>query len=221
MFTGSYSYRSMARMVFRPASVVKLFMALFRESLGVLSRNGSTGAKRLHIGSSKVLILGSGFGGTYALRYLVPHLNRNENVETTMVSDENFFLFSPLLHEVAMGGIETRHIAYPIRRLHWRDRFNFVQAVVERIDLSGHKVSTTAGILEFDYLVLALGSVTDMSQLDSAGEKSEHTRGPGTAEATTYLCCLRSRLYWYPIGDSTEGLNLQKLGWILPGNRSR
>ena len=57
------------------------------------------------MGGRKVLILGSGFGGTYTLRNLVPSLNLNENIETTMVSDENFFLFSPLLHEVATGRI--------------------------------------------------------------------------------------------------------------------
>lgn len=119
------------------------------------------------MGGKKILLLGSGFGGTYTLRHLVRSLNRNENVETTMVSDENFFLFSPLLHEVAMGSIETRHIAYPIRRLHWRDRFNFVQANVDRIDLGNHKVITSVGTLDFDYLVMALGSVTDMSGLPS------------------------------------------------------
>jgi NADH dehydrogenase len=87
-----------------------------------------------------------------------------------MVSDENFFLFSPLLHEVAMGRIETRHIAYPIRRLHWRDRFNFVQANVQKIDLAQRRIITTRGIFEFDYLVLALGSVADTSELDQIRE---------------------------------------------------
>ena len=67
-----------------------------------------------------------------------------------MVSDENFFLFSPLLHEVAMGRIETRHIAYPVRILQWRDRFNFVQASVEKIEFRGHKVVTTVGTLDYD-----------------------------------------------------------------------
>lgn len=167
MFTGSYSYKSIARMAFGPASLAKLLRLLFTESLSGLFHKGVAYPRKLHVGGRKVLILGSGFGGTYALRHLVPSLNRNENVETTMVSDENFFLFSPLLHEVAMGRIETRHIAYPIRRLHWRDRFNFVQASVEKIDLSGHKVITTMGTLDFDYLVLALGSVTDTSGLDS------------------------------------------------------
>ena len=125
--------------------------------------------RKLHVGARKVLILGSGFAGTYVLRNLVPSLNRNENVETTMVSDENFFLFSPLLHEVAMGRIETRHIAYPIRRLHWRDRFNFLQGTVQTIDLNQHKVITTAGPLEYDYLVLALGGAPDLSELPALG----------------------------------------------------
>ncbi len=167
MFTGSYSYRSIAGMVLSPASLARFFAASCRESWRSLLHRGVTSPRKLYIGGRKVLILGSGFGGTYALRSLVPSLNRNENVETTMVSDENFFLFSPLLHEVAMGRIETRHIAYPIRRLHWRDRFNFIQASVEKIDLSARKVITSGGTLDFDYLILALGSVTDIAQLDS------------------------------------------------------
>jgi NADH dehydrogenase len=167
MFTGSYSYTSMARMALGPASLVKLFVAFSKESLRGLFHKRVAYPKRLHVGGKKVLILGSGFGGTYTLRHLVRSLNRNENIETTMVSNENFFLFSPLLHEVAMGGVETRHIAYPIRRLHWRDRFNFVQASVEKIDLGAHKVTTNVGTLDFDYLVLALGSLTDMSELSS------------------------------------------------------
>ncbi len=155
-------------MILRPASLANLLVALLRESLKGVSYRGAASPDRLHVGGRKVLILGSGFGGTYVLRHLVPELNLNENIETTMVSDENFFLFSPLLHEVATGRIESRHIAYPIRRLHWRDRFNFIQASVENIDLSGHKVMTTMGPLNFDYLVLALGSVTDIPRSDPA-----------------------------------------------------
>jgi NADH:ubiquinone reductase (H+-translocating) len=164
MFTGGYSYRSIARMTCNPAALYRLLPALLRELVrSPFSRNAQP--RKLHIGARKVLILGSGFAGTYVLRHLVPSLNRNENVETTMVSDENFFLFSPLLHEVAMGRIETRHIAYPIRRLHWRDRFNFLQGVVQRIDMDNRKVITTVGSLEYDYLVLALGSAPNLPDL--------------------------------------------------------
>jgi NADH:ubiquinone reductase (H+-translocating) len=168
MFTGSYSYRSIARMTLNPTALFRLFLALLQEiAKSPFSR--SPEPRKLHVGARKVLILGGGFVGTYVLRRLVPSLNRNENVETTMVSDENFFLFAPLLHEVAMGRIETRHIAYPIRRLHWRDRFRFLQGTVQKIDLNQRKVITTAGTLEYDYLVLALGSVPDLSELTATG----------------------------------------------------
>lgn len=169
MLTGSYSYSEIVRMTLRPAALGAFSLSLLRETMK--GRFGKVKAveRRLRIGSQKVLILGSGFGGTYALRHLVRSLNRSENIETSMVSNENFFLFTPLLHEVAMGGVETRHIAYPIRRLQWRDRFNFVQAEVEKIDLKSRKVFTSAGAVDFDYLVLALGSVPNTSELDSVG----------------------------------------------------
>lgn len=168
--TGSYKYGKLMGGLLHPASVVRLFKELVLESLRGLFRKGEVAPRTLHVGGRKVVILGSGFGGTYTLKHLVPSLNRNEHVETTLVSDENYFLFTPLLHEVALGRIETRHIAYPIRSLHWRDRFNFVQSTVEKIDLKSKKVLTTAGILDYDYLVLALGSVTDTTAIHSSGE---------------------------------------------------
>ncbi|MBI4284549.1 MAG: FAD-dependent oxidoreductase [Chloroflexi bacterium] len=166
MFTGSYSYRRIARMTLNPVSLARLAAALLWEGVLGLLRRRATRPAALHVGGKKVVILGSGFGGTYVLRRLVPALNRNETVETTMVSDENFFLFVPLLHEVAMGRIETRHIAYPIRSINWRDRFNFVHATVEKIDLKERQVVTSSGAINYDYLVLALGSITDMSELN-------------------------------------------------------
>jgi NADH dehydrogenase len=88
-----------------------------------------------------------------------------------MVSNENFFLFSPLLHEVATGGVEPRHIAYPIRKslrkLRHRDRFQFILANVEKINLNDQKVLTGIGALDFDYLILALGSIPDTSELNA------------------------------------------------------
>ena len=170
MFTGSYSYRQIANMALSLTSIIKLTVTLFVEILSQLFHRRVTIPRKLHVGDRKILILGSGFGGTYALRHLAAALNRRENVETTMVSDENFFLFSPLLHEVAMGRIETRHVAYPIRRLHWRDRFTFAMAEVKKIDLDGKQVVTTAGNFSFDYLVLALGNFVDTSELDVVGE---------------------------------------------------
>ncbi|MFC2021426.1 FAD-dependent oxidoreductase [Chloroflexota bacterium] len=167
MFTGNYTYRSIARMTLNPASVTRFLWTFLREGFSGLLHKERIYPRKLYVGNKKVLILGSGFGGTYSLRQLVRSLNKNENVDTTMVSNENFFLFTPLLHEAALGGIETRHIAYALRRLHWRDRFTFIQAEVEKINLSDHTVTTADGTLDFDYLILALGSITDTSELHS------------------------------------------------------
>lgn len=167
MFTGNYDYRSIARMMFNPTSAARLFISLLLESPSGLSSKAPAAPKPLYIGSKKILILGSGFGGTYCLSHLVRSLNKNENVQTTMVSNENFFLFSPLLHEAATGSVETRHISYPIRRLHWRDRFSFLQAEVLKINLKARQVITSGGALDYDYLIMALGGITDMSELHS------------------------------------------------------
>ena len=174
MFTGTYSYRQIAWMGLRPLSLANFAASLTWEWLAGWRKKKPVGPRKLHVGGRKVLILGSGFGGTYTLRHLVPMLNRNENVAITMVSDENFFLFSPLLHEAAAGAIEPRHVAYPIRRLHWRDRFTFIQSAVEKIDLPGRSVTTAMGQLDFDLLILALGSITRISDR-KAKEKNVFT----------------------------------------------
>jgi NADH dehydrogenase len=170
MFTGSYGYEEIARMTLNPASLARLAGVSMVEGIrGLLGGQVNT-RRSVYVGSRNVLILGSGFGGSYIFRHLLPSLNSNENVETTMISNENFFLFTPLLHEVAMGKIETRHVAFPIRRLHWKDRFNFIQDMVQKIDLDTKTVYTTNGEFGYDYLVISLGSVTDTSKLGPARE---------------------------------------------------
>lgn len=170
MFTGSYTYAHIARKIFNPLSLVRFVTALFREGMGDLfPKKKESTPRKLYVGGRKVLILGSGFGGIYTLRHLVRKTNKNEKVNITLISDENYFLFTPLLHEAAMGSIETRHIAYPVRRLHWRDRFTFIRASVEKIDIKKRQVITTDGTFDFDCLVLALGSVTDKSQFNMEG----------------------------------------------------
>ncbi|MBW6486097.1 MAG: FAD-dependent oxidoreductase [Syntrophobacterales bacterium] len=170
IFTGSYSYGRIAQKIFSPASLVRLFAALVKEAgENFVTKRTIDQPRKLYVGDRKVLILGSGFGGAYTLRHLVKSTNKNENVQITVVNDENYFLFTPLLHEVAMGSIETRHISYPVRRLHWRDRFNFILTTVKKIDLINRQVATEAGVLDFDCLVMALGSVPDKSQLNLAG----------------------------------------------------
>jgi NADH dehydrogenase len=112
----------------------------------------------------RIVILGGGFAGVYAAKYLLRGLRyaRLDDVEVALVSHENYLTFQPLLPEVVAGGLNTLHAISPIRRivpgvaLHVRG--------VEAIDLERQVVRLEPGNmrrsdeLPFDHLVLALGN---------------------------------------------------------------
>ena len=73
-----------------------------------MSHNGNpSGAARpdAPVRRRRVVILGGGFGGTYAARQLARTLGRREDVEVVLISRENYLLFTPMLHEVAAGDL--------------------------------------------------------------------------------------------------------------------
>src|SRR5215210_3345063 len=94
-------------------------------------------------GKNRILILGGGFGGLYAALELEKRLARRTDVELTLVNRENFFLFTPMLHEVAAGDLDITHIVSPVRRL--LSRTKFIEGAVERLDLSQKRVVVSHG----------------------------------------------------------------------------
>src|SRR6476619_5508470 len=57
-----------------------------------------------------VLVLGGGFAGGYVARLLGKR-------GATIVSPENFMLYTPLLPEAASGTLEPRHVVVPLRMM--------------------------------------------------------------------------------------------------------
>jgi NADH dehydrogenase len=113
---------------------------------------------------TRILILGGGFGGLYAALELEKTLARDPDVHVTLVNRENYFLYQPMLHEVAASDVDLSNIVSPVHRL--LRRVHFIAAEIEAIDLEGRIVRIAHGLdghphlLEYDYLVLSLGSVT-------------------------------------------------------------
>ncbi len=62
----------------------------------------------------KILIIGNGFGGVYVLKNLHKFFHNDKRIELSLVGEKNYFLFTPLLHEVATGGINPFNIIEPI-----------------------------------------------------------------------------------------------------------
>ena len=78
--------------------------------------------------TTRVVILGGGFAGVYTAKYLTKLLGRRRDVEVELLSDQNHFVFQPLLPEVAAGGIAATHVVNPIRELVPRASFRCCSA---------------------------------------------------------------------------------------------
>jgi NADH dehydrogenase len=115
------------------------------------------------------VIAGGGFGGLYAALELEKALGRRSDLEVTLINKDNFFLFTPMLHEVAASDIDLAHIVSPVRALLRHVRF--IQGEVHGIDLPSRTVSVSHGFdghahaVAYDSLIVALGSITNFHGL--------------------------------------------------------
>ena len=101
----------------------------------------------------------------YAARHLEGLTPAGALIEATLVSRDNFFLFTPMLHEVAASDLDITHIVSPLRTL--LRRTNVFVGDVEALDLEHRRVLVSHGFerhmhaIEYDHLVIALGSITN------------------------------------------------------------
>jgi NADH dehydrogenase len=111
--------------------------------------------------AKRILILGAGFGGLFTALELGRRLRAADGHELTLLDARTYHMFSPLLHEVTSGIVEPRHVTWPVRALAGRHGFRFENRRVRAIDLDGRLVRTDHGDVPYEYLVIALGSVTE------------------------------------------------------------
>ena len=121
---------------------------------------------------TKIAIIGGGFGGVYTLKYLHKYFCGNKNVAISLISEKNYFLFSPLLHEVATGSINPENIVEPIRKVLGCCLSDFHLGRAEEIDLESRNITVKGLIIPFDYLVLAPGAETNFYNIPGAKENS-------------------------------------------------
>jgi len=88
----------------------------------------------------KILIIGNGFGGIYALKNMHKFLSGYKNINLSLIGEKNYFLFTPLLHEVATGGINPVNIIEPIRKILGCCLSDFYLGKAEQISLKDKTV---------------------------------------------------------------------------------
>lgn len=118
-----------------------------------------------------IVILGAGFGGTYVAKRLVPYVRRGV-IDVTIVNKTNYFLFTPLLHEVATGSLSPMSVAEPLREIFAGTGVRIAQGSVESIDRATRTLKIGAGAtactISYDYLVIASGAETNYYNIPGA-----------------------------------------------------
>lgn len=131
-----------------------------------------------------VVIVGAGFGGLAAVRAL-----RHVDVDVTIVDRNNYHLFQPLLYQVASGLLDPSAIASPVRTIVRRSpNVDVLRAEVTSVDMTRRQITTSAGPVDYDYLIMATGSVTDYF-----GNQDARVHSVGLKDMSEALA-LRSRL---------------------------
>jgi len=100
------------------------------------------------------LVLGGGFAGSYVARYLGKR-------GATIVSPENYMLFTPMLPEAASGTLEPRHVVVPLRMM--CPHAELLLGEAQAHDVAGQRIQVEAGgrvfWVRYSNLVIAIGAV--------------------------------------------------------------
>ena len=112
----------------------------------------------------RIVVVGAGFGGLWAVRKLVSH-----GLGVTLIDRNNYHTFFPLLYQVAAAELGPSEIAYPIRSLFRANPLvECRRADVQDIDLGARIVEADGVGVRYDYLVIAPGSVPNYFGVEGA-----------------------------------------------------
>jgi NADH dehydrogenase len=124
----------------------------------------------------KIVIVGGGFGGLYAAKYLAERLAQNDEWEVVVLSNTSYLLFYPLLIKVATGQVESRHASVFLRG--YLDRCRVVLGQFLDYDPQRQQLRFQPHLhdepqtMTYDHLVLALGSKTVMPDIPGLAQNA-------------------------------------------------
>ncbi len=165
---------------------------------------------------AKILIIGGGFGGIYCAKHL--QKIKLNSFEIELVSNNNYFVFQPLLPEVASGVISASDAVTPIRQM--LNSIKFRHAEVNTIDLKNKKIGIIQGFrkrqhqISYDHLIIALGQENNLNIVPGLKNNSMTIRNLKDAYnlRNHIIKCLE-------LADVTKDYNLKKrlLSFVVIG----
>ncbi len=118
----------------------------------------------------KIVIIGGGFGGVYSARHLYKLFGNK--AEITLINKTNYFLFTPLLHEVATGGLTPQSVIESLREIFRGTSIKCIEDTVIEINKENKTVKTPNSLFNYDYLIISAGAETNYFGIPGAQENS-------------------------------------------------
>lgn len=134
---------------------------------------------------TRVVIIGGGFGGAFAAKYLRRYAPRDWNIE--LINSTNYFVFQPLLPEVAAGTISAPDAVTPLRSMLPGVKVRMADVIgVSRENQEVHFLQGSKRIplsVNYDHLVIAVGQQTNLARTPGLEEHSLCMRDLSDAHA--------------------------------------
>ncbi len=119
--------------------------------------------------TKKVVVVGGGFAGMNFIKKLA----NDSRFLITLVDTNNYHFFPPLLYQVATAFIEPSNISYPFRRMFQeKDNLRFHLGRLLKINHTENTIETDTATLQYDYLVLALGTETNYFGMENVRQNA-------------------------------------------------
>jgi NADH dehydrogenase len=116
----------------------------------------------------RVVVVGGGFAGINFIKRL-----KGEDLQLILVDKNNYHVFRPLIYQVATAGLEPGAISNSLRGMFYNQHnLHFRMAKAERVDVEKKQLLTSAGKLEYDYLILANGAIGNFFGNDNIKDHS-------------------------------------------------
>ena len=132
---------------------------------------------------TRVLILGGGHGGVRCARELIRRRRASDSLDVTLVSRDSVEVWHGLMPQIISSTLQAQHVLVPLREI--LPGVRVIVGEIRAIDLDGRRVTVAREddeeetTLDFDVVVLALGSVTDVSRFPGLAEHGLQTKTIG------------------------------------------
>ena len=114
-------------------------------------------ANIIETSQKRIVIVGGGFGGLQLARKL-----SNSDYQIVLIDKNNYHQFQPLFYQVATAGLEPSTISFPFRKIFQKSKNIHIRvAEVKAIRTTDNQLDTSIGIVDYHYLVIAIGADTN------------------------------------------------------------